>query len=77
MRAISPARTGWTIVVDSEASWKASLQKEIGEAQDRAAALVAAPADRLRQGVVGAMGEGIAVDDEQRAGHALRPFPVT
>ena len=40
----------------------------IGEADDGAAALAVGATDRFRHGVIGAVGEGIAVDDEQRAG---------
>ena len=42
-------------------------QEEIREADDRAAALVAAAPDGLRQRVIGPVREGIAVDDEERA----------
>ncbi len=42
-------------------------QQEIDEANDRAAAQIAAPADRLRQRVIRAMRERVAVDDEKRA----------
>ena len=38
----------------------------IGEADDRAAALAVGAAHRLRHGVIGAVREGIAVDDEKR-----------
>ena len=41
-------------------------QQEIGEAEDGAGRLAAAPEDRFRQRVIGAVGERIAVDDEQR-----------
>jgi hypothetical protein len=44
-------------------------QQEIGEPDDRAAATVADPPNRFRQGVVGAMGKGIAIDDKQRSIH--------
>ena len=40
--------------------------QRIGEAEQRAAALVAASADRLREAVIGAMREGIAVHDQER-----------
>jgi hypothetical protein len=45
--------------------------QEIGETDDRPAALVAGAADRFRQRVIGAVREGVAVDDEQWPGHAL------
>jgi hypothetical protein len=45
--------------------------QEIGEADDGTAALVAGAPDRFRQRVIGAMREGVAVDDEERPGHAL------
>ena len=44
-------------------------QQEIREADDRAAALVAAPADRFRHAVIGAMRERVAIDHEQRPVH--------
>jgi hypothetical protein len=42
-------------------------QEKIGEADDRAGAFIALAADRLRQRVIGAVRERIAVDDEKRA----------
>ena len=41
------------------------LQQQIGEAQNGAGRPVALPPDRLRQRVIGAVGEGIAVDGEE------------
>src|SRR5690606_11943257 len=41
-------------------------KEQIGEADDGAAAPIAAPADRLRQGVVGAMRKRVAVHGQQR-----------
>src|SRR5215204_1007959 len=49
---------------------KVEAEQEIREADDRAAALVAAAPDRLRQAVKGAMREGIAVDHQQRPAHS-------
>src|SRR5262249_20651414 len=43
--------------------------EEIGEPDNRAATLAAAAADRFRQRVVGAVGEIVAVDDQQRPAH--------
>src|SRR6185369_5974187 len=40
-------------------------EQEIGEADDRPAAQPAGPPERLRQRVIGAMRERIAVDDQQ------------
>src|SRR5262249_36274674 len=42
------------------------LQEYVGEAQDRAGRLSAAPENRFRQSVVGAMGKRIPVDHQQR-----------
>jgi hypothetical protein len=42
-------------------------QEEIGEADDRAAALAARAQDRLGQSVIGAMSERIPVNHQQRA----------
>src|SRR5262249_54899016 len=39
-------------------------QQEIGEADDGPAAVIAGPPDRFGQGVVGAVGEIVPVDDE-------------
>jgi hypothetical protein len=44
------------------------VEQEIAEPDDRAAAAIALAADRLRQGVIRAMREIIAVDDKQRPG---------
>jgi len=44
-------------------------QQEISEADDCAAALVAAPSDRFRQCMVGAVRKRVAIDDEQRPVH--------
>lgn len=43
-------------------------QQKIGKAEDGTGALVAAPADGLRQRVIGAMREGIPVCHEERSG---------
>ena len=48
-------------------------QKEIGEADDRAAAATVRAPDRFRQTVVGAVGEEVAVHDEQRLAGAAGP----
>src|SRR4051794_21404625 len=42
-------------------------QQEIGEADDGAATVIPSSPDRFGQGVVGAVGEVVAVDDEQGA----------
>src|SRR6185295_16227980 len=47
-------------------------QQEVGEADNCAAALVAAPSDGLWQRVVGAMCKRVAVDDKEGAGHLVR-----
>jgi hypothetical protein len=47
-------------------------QQEIGEAQDGTGRLAPAPEDRLRQRVIGAVREGIAVDDQEGRMLALR-----
>src|SRR5258706_8730687 len=47
-------------------------QQKVGEAQDRASALVASSPDALRQPVVRPVGERVAVDDEQRPAHGRR-----
>jgi hypothetical protein len=51
-------------------------EQDVGEAENRAAAAVAGAADRFRQRVVGAVREGIAVDDEEGrarlSGHRAR-----
>src|SRR5213078_1626761 len=44
-------------------------QQDVGKADDRPTAAVAAAADRLRQAMIGAMAERIAVYDEQGPGH--------
>jgi hypothetical protein len=47
-------------------------QEQIGEADDRAATLVAEAADRLRQSVVGPMGERVSIYDQERTSVADR-----
>jgi hypothetical protein len=50
-------------------------QKEVGEAEDGATAFVAAAADGLGQGVIGAVGKRVAIDDQEGADHlALASF---
>src|SRR5438876_1416441 len=44
-------------------------EEEVGEANDRAAATVAAPSNCLRQRVIGAVRERVAVDDEEGTSH--------
>ena len=44
-------------------------QEEVREADDGARPLVALAPNRLGQGVIGAMREGVAVDDEKGLGH--------
>ena len=46
-------------------------QQKIGEADDRAGAIAIPTAQRFRQRVVGAMGERVAVDDQQWPAHAV------
>ena len=45
-------------------------QQEVDEAEDRAGRLIAVAPDGFRQGVIGAMGKGVAVDNEKRLPHA-------
>jgi hypothetical protein len=47
--------------------YTALAQQEIGEADDGAATVIPSSPDRFGQGVVGAVGEVVAVDDEQGA----------
>jgi hypothetical protein len=47
-------------------------QQEVPEADDGAGALVAFAPDRLRQGVIGAMGERVAIDHQERTAHTRR-----
>jgi hypothetical protein len=46
------------------------VQQQIREAKDSTATLVDLAPDRLRQGVIRAVREGVAVYDEQGPGHA-------
>ena len=43
--------------------------QEIRKADDGTTAPAVAPPDRFRQGVVGAVGEQVAIDDQQRPAH--------
>ena len=58
----------------SDGAWLLGVikpKKEIGEAEDRAGALVAATANGLGQGVIGAVGKRVAIDHEQGSSHGL------
>jgi hypothetical protein len=46
-------------------------QQEIGEAEYRASCIAIAAANGFRQRVVRSMGEGVAVDDQQRAARGI------
>jgi hypothetical protein len=45
-------------------------QQVVRETHDRAAAAITLAPNRLRQGVIGAVGKGIAVNDQKRIAHA-------
>ena len=51
-------------------------QQHVGEAENGARGPIAFSADVFRQRVIGAMREGIAVDQQQRAA-AFFPLPMT
>ncbi len=60
------------VPTNEDRAWSFSfieLEKEVGEAQNCACALVARPTDGLWQCVVGTMRKGVAVDDKQRPVH--------
>ena len=46
-------------------------KQEISKAQNRSGSLVAMAAYRFWQGVIGAVGKGVAVDNEKRPPHEL------